>query len=334
MKSMNSNNTKFNVPITGKYVDFKREEYSIMMTRIESINKVMTEKCKMLSLKSLEKNFSFDFVFCGMGTYLKKIDEYDKKARKDDLKKWWMNQKASEMAKDCLPAILDRMDQISTTIAKQERSELSRNKFEKYIKFELLETALKSSFRRPRASSANVFPNTSFQYARSRLRKKLENTYFKEAELINMTVNDKKKKDEWIKLIEEKKNKFKDEYEIDKNKKKMKAIELKRKQQDGQKSLVENSECEIYSDSDNKWYKGKVKHEKKDDNGTLLYVEYKVNDELKTIDIQKYDKNIRLLKTETVKENIDDDEKDDEKDDDDKNQHELVVQSNALITAS
>merc|ERR1712154_589608 len=118
----------------GKYSDFKREEYSIMNTRIESINNIMTEKCKSLSLKPLEKNFSFDFVFRGMDNYLKKIEEYDKKIRKDDLKKWWMNQKASEMAKDCLPSILDRMDQISLTIAKQERSELSRNKFEKYIK--------------------------------------------------------------------------------------------------------------------------------------------------------------------------------------------------------
>eukprot|EP00483_Globobulimina_turgida_P001608 UN01610 len=126
MSNNSNSNNKLNVLITGKYADFKREEYSIMMTRIESINKVMTEKCKLLSLKPLEKNFSFDFVFCGIETYLHKINEYDKKQRKDDLKKWWMNQKASEMAKDCLPSILDRMDQISITIAKQEKSELSR----------------------------------------------------------------------------------------------------------------------------------------------------------------------------------------------------------------
>merc|ERR1712228_278600 len=95
---------------------------------------------------------------------------------------------------DCLPAILDRIDEISATIASQKRSELTRSKFEKYIKFELLECALKSSFRRPRASSANVFPNTSFQYARSRLRKKLENTYFNESEIYNMSGSNKKKK--------------------------------------------------------------------------------------------------------------------------------------------
>ena len=43
---MSHNNGKFVVPnLTGKYSEFKREEYSIMMTRIESVNNVMTEKC-------------------------------------------------------------------------------------------------------------------------------------------------------------------------------------------------------------------------------------------------------------------------------------------------
>merc|ERR1712228_155176 len=187
-----------------------------------AINRIMTEKCKKLSPNPLESTFSFNFIFHGMASYLKKIEEYDKKHRKDELKKWWMNQKASEMAKDCLPAILDRIDEISATIASQKRSELTRSKFEKYIKFELIESALKSSFRRPRASAANVFPNTSFQYARSRLRKKLENTYFNEADLKDMSSNDKKKKDEWIKLIKIRKNEYKQEYEADKLKKQQK----------------------------------------------------------------------------------------------------------------
>eukprot|EP01083_Nonionella_stella_P005983 17303_1 len=206
---------RVSITITGKYIDFKKEEYDIMKSRIDAVNIAMTDKCLLLSLKPLEKNFCFDFVFCQMDNYLSKIELYDKKQRKDDLKKWWMNQKASEMAKECLPTILDRMDQISTTIAKQERCELSRTKFEKYIKFELLECAFKCSFRRPRSSSANVFPNTSFQYARSRLRRKLESEYFTESELQQFGLNNaarRKKKEEWIRAIETKKTKYKEEY--------------------------------------------------------------------------------------------------------------------------
>eukprot|EP00483_Globobulimina_turgida_P002068 UN02070 len=203
---------KFAAMTGGKYGDFKKEEYSIMLTRVESINQTLTQKCASISLIPLGKHFSFGFEFHGISSYLKKIEDFDKKARKDPLKKWWMNQKASEMASNYLPEIFDQLDKVALQISKQEKSELLQNKFQKYIQLELLECAIECKFCRPRTATSNIFPNTSFQYARSRLRKKLENIYFNETELTCMTTNQKKKKDEWIKMIKTKKAKCKRDY--------------------------------------------------------------------------------------------------------------------------
>eukprot|EP01084_Bolivina_argentea_P308759 533988_1 len=202
---MNVNN-EINIFTSGKYSDFKKSEYNLLMARIIAINKAMTHKCRRLSLIPLETTFSFNFVFKHMHEFLNKIEDYDKKPRKDNLQKWWMNKKTSEMALNCLPSILDRIEEMSKIIGKQEQTELMSSKFEEYIKYELLECAFKLTFRRTytKGSTASVFPSTAFQYKRSRLRQKLDNKYFIESELINMNANSKKKKEEWVKLIEQK----------------------------------------------------------------------------------------------------------------------------------
>lgn len=106
------------------------------------------------------------------------------------------------------------------TISKKERSELRRHKFSNYIRYELLHCALTATFRRdgPRASSGNVFPSTSFQYARSRLRRKLESVFFNESEVSTMTPIHRKRKEEWIKKIESKRDQYKMEYLDDRRK--------------------------------------------------------------------------------------------------------------------
>eukprot|EP01084_Bolivina_argentea_P270173 459347_1 len=111
---------------SGKYSDFKKEEYNIMQTRIAAINNILTEKCNAISLKPLGKHFSFNFEFHAIGSFLSKIDDFDKKQRKDPLKKWWMNQKASEMATTYLPAILDKLDEVALNISKQEKQDIER----------------------------------------------------------------------------------------------------------------------------------------------------------------------------------------------------------------
>eukprot|EP01083_Nonionella_stella_P068343 181385_1 len=223
--------SKFTSMTSGKFSDFKKEEYHIMMNRIQTLNNILTEKCKLLSLIPLGSDFAFDFEFHAMDVYLKKIDNFEKKPRKDPLKKWWMNQKASEMASTFLAAILDKIDYISLELSRQEKSELLQTKLMKYIQFELLQCALECKFTRPRAAAASVFPNTSFQYARSRLRRKLETVYFTESETSAMKANDRKKKDEWVKCIASKKTEYKHQYYQDKLKKQKHKKQLKRMQQ-------------------------------------------------------------------------------------------------------
>eukprot|EP01084_Bolivina_argentea_P233748 393624_1 len=138
---------------TEKYAEIiaklKCEERILMNERIQCINTVLTEKCKLLSGKVLAENFSFGFEFPQMHQYLSTIDKFGKKRGNDPLTSWWINQSASEMSKTFLPCILDKIDQVSHTISKQTKSKL-RSKLEKYIQFELLETALTATFKRPR----------------------------------------------------------------------------------------------------------------------------------------------------------------------------------------
>eukprot|EP01084_Bolivina_argentea_P308760 533989_1 len=211
-------NSGLQIYISGKYSDFKKSEYELMMARINAINKTLTFKCRKISVIPLDTNFSFNFIFKEMNEFLQKIEDYDIKSRKDSLQKWWINHKTSLMARTFLASILDRIESISKILGQQENSELMSSKFEEYVKFELLECALKSTFHRTctKGSTTNIFPNTAFQYKRSRLRQKLDNRYFTESELINMNSNKKKTKQEWIKLVEIKRQKCEQSYCKDK----------------------------------------------------------------------------------------------------------------------
>eukprot|EP01084_Bolivina_argentea_P233749 393625_1 len=196
--------------------EFKCEEYISINERIQCINTVLTEKCKLLSLKTLEENFSFDFEFPQKHQYLSRIDEFGKKHTRHllSLREWWVNQQPSELSTTFLPKILDQIDEVSYAISKQTISDL-RWQVKKYIQFELLETALKARFSRLRedyTGLCDVFPNASFQYSRGRLRKKLENAYFSQSETQNLTRYDKKKKHVWLKLIAQKKRTNKHKY--------------------------------------------------------------------------------------------------------------------------
>merc|ERR1740123_151357 len=180
----------------------------------------MTEKMRLLSLKPI--NYSFCFVFEQIDLFLSQIEEYTKKKRKDALKKWWMNRKASEMASSFLPAILDRIDLITSKLSKQEPQ---CHAFGQFVKFSLLECAMNTTFKRPRSAAAYIFPNTSFQYTRSRLRRKLENVYFDEQATKNMNGSQKKNKKVWLQMIAQKKNEYKQQY----NDKKILTASLKAK---------------------------------------------------------------------------------------------------------
>ena len=99
--------------------EFKEHERDIMEKRIAEISNIITTKChslwnQYLYSKTKPSTLQFNFVYHGLAEYLKKCDEYKADQHKDNKSKWWNNQKASEMGKEFLPAILNSTDRVES----------------------------------------------------------------------------------------------------------------------------------------------------------------------------------------------------------------------------
>ena len=70
-----------------------------------------------------------------------------------------------------------------------------------------METALISLFSTMRSGSNEVFLRTAFQYSKSNLRKLLA-SYFEDHEIKNFDIKERKKKDLWIQLVQQKKQRL------------------------------------------------------------------------------------------------------------------------------
>eukprot|EP01084_Bolivina_argentea_P239627 402717_1 len=192
---------------------FVELECNMLMNMIEIINSLMIEKCKSLSLHKLPGTFTFNFVFNEMDAYLSKIENYDEKSNEENVEEWWNNHRATEMALDFLPTILDRINDASTYIATQETSNSLQHIFEQYLKFYLLQTVIQATFNPSSHESYYIFPDDSFKDEESKLRQKLENEYFTPDEITtNMDKFSKSNKNHWVKLIKIKANQYMQHY--------------------------------------------------------------------------------------------------------------------------
>eukprot|EP01084_Bolivina_argentea_P293536 504853_1 len=127
----------------------------------------------------------------------------------------------------------------------------------------------------------------------------------------------------------------------DENEQKLKAIEWHKKDHKNKEKFDENSPCIIKAESSKEWVKGTIKEVIEDENGEYLNVEYKMNDKTEIQKVTRYSDDIKSVETA--------DEKDMDYEDDDetdykqqplvvakkgRNDNEIVLQSEALITAS
>eukprot|EP01084_Bolivina_argentea_P314497 544736_1 len=191
--------------------EFRQHERELMIKRISEINNIITKKSttiwdQYLFHKPKPPNVCIKFQYEGLEEYLKVSDCYKETEHKDPKQKWWNNQKASEMSQDFLPSVLNATDQMSMFIGKQIHNAL-QNEFTQYVIFELLETAISSTFKTLRSGSNEVFLRTSFQYSKAQFRHKLVN-YFKASELVDFDVKQRKKKENWLRLIRDKRDKL------------------------------------------------------------------------------------------------------------------------------
>lgn len=161
---------------------------------------------------SIPCTIHFNFMYPSINIYLDKINDYENGRHKDDKQKWWNNQKASEMSKDFLPSILNNVDEIARLLCTQYVLQMNNypniplsiheptSIFYSLMRFELLDTCVNSVFSTQRSGSNEIFLRTSFQYAKAKLRKKLQQ-YFSDTELKDIQTSQRKKKDTWVTLI-------------------------------------------------------------------------------------------------------------------------------------
>merc|ERR1719361_1505495 len=109
------------------------------------------------------------------------------------------------MSQGFLPSVLHETDRMAERLG--QHIETLKVEFINYCKFELLETAITSVFSTMRSGSNEVFLRTSFQYSKANLRKQLL-SYFEEHEVRPYDLKSRKKKDLWVRLIKEKKQRL------------------------------------------------------------------------------------------------------------------------------